>query len=205
MAGSLGTVCVPDGDETFYYDLTWPADSGCNDYTNTATFTTNDTEATGSDDATVTICREIFKVETAWAANGNAPWQLPYNVANKKTRNWATYVNYKYAADGSARAYPFTTTLFAGQTMPVGTVTFSACGADAVNKVTISVSLDSPWEFAMMSGALKVQDYKTAPSGNPSPGLFAWKANATGTSASIQVKCNNFYGVQADVGRWILP
>ena len=57
-AGALGTVCVGDANPTsFTYSRTIavPA-SGCVSYDNTATFTTNDTGATGSDSETVTVC-----------------------------------------------------------------------------------------------------------------------------------------------------
>jgi hypothetical protein len=58
FAGHLGDVCVGDANPTaFTYSRTVnvPA-SGCLDYDNTATFTTNDTGATGSADQTVTVC-----------------------------------------------------------------------------------------------------------------------------------------------------
>jgi hypothetical protein len=54
---TLGTVCVGDANPTtFKYSRSYTVKPGCHDYTNTASFTTNDTGATGSDDATVTIC-----------------------------------------------------------------------------------------------------------------------------------------------------
>jgi hypothetical protein len=47
-----------------------------------------------------------------------------------------------------------------------------------------------------------VQDYEFAPSGNPSPGLFDWKATCSETSCTITVPENNFYGVHVNVGYW---
>jgi hypothetical protein len=57
-AGTLGTVCVGDANPTtFTYWRTIPIPQyGCLSYDNTATFTTNDNGATGSDSQTVTVC-----------------------------------------------------------------------------------------------------------------------------------------------------
>src|ERR671937_1104807 len=57
-AGSLGTACVGDPNPTsFTYSrtITVPTND-CQSYDNTATFTTNDTGATGSASRTVTVC-----------------------------------------------------------------------------------------------------------------------------------------------------
>lgn len=59
--GALGTVCVGDDNPTyFYYSVEYnvPA-SGCVDFDNTATFTTNDTGTTGEDTVTVEVCGPI--------------------------------------------------------------------------------------------------------------------------------------------------
>jgi len=57
---TLGTVTVGDlpnpKDFTYKRDIPIPA-ANCLDYDNTATFTTNDTQTTGSDKQTVTVCR----------------------------------------------------------------------------------------------------------------------------------------------------
>ena len=139
------------------------------------------------DSAKVTVeCRLRFKDETAWAANGNVPLELPYGGGN-----WATYVAY----DGEK-----TTNLYAGQTMLAGTVHFSA---PVDGMVTITINLDSGWIFdPNVMENVKVQDYEFAPSGNPSPGTFEWKDTATGSYFSITVPENNYYGVHADVGYW---
>lgn len=57
--GTLGTVCVGDANpKAFTYSRTIPTPaSGCQSYDNTATFTSNDTGATGSAGQTVTLCR----------------------------------------------------------------------------------------------------------------------------------------------------
>jgi hypothetical protein len=56
-AGALGTVCVGDANpKSFTYSRAIPVQPGCVSYDNTATFTTNDTSATGSDSQTVTVC-----------------------------------------------------------------------------------------------------------------------------------------------------
>jgi hypothetical protein len=57
-AGSLGSACVGDANpKSFTYQRTIPVPANdCQSYDNTATFTTNDTGATGSDSETVTVC-----------------------------------------------------------------------------------------------------------------------------------------------------
>lgn len=57
-AGTLGTVCVGDPNpKAFKYSRTIAIPQfGCQSYDNTATFTTNDTGATGSAGQTVTVC-----------------------------------------------------------------------------------------------------------------------------------------------------
>lgn len=57
-AGTLGSACVGNANpKSFTYSRTVPIPaSACKSYDNTATFTTNDTGATGSDSQTVTVC-----------------------------------------------------------------------------------------------------------------------------------------------------
>ena len=121
--------------------------------------------------------------ETAWAANGDVPGDLRY----QNPGNWATYVEY----NGSEK----TVTLFAGQTTNIGTVTFSAPSND---KVTIKIELNEEGGFANISENVKIQDYKVAPSGNPAPGQFDHKADASGKTYEIEVPLNNYYGVHVD-------
>jgi hypothetical protein len=186
----LGTVTAPYGD-TFTYDkaFAW-ADYGrelCGDYEYDNTAMIVETEQDADATLKVNVQCMIFNGETAWAANGDVPGELRYT----KRGNWATYVKYMGVEK--------TTTLFAGQYMAAGTVHFSA---PADGMVTITVTLEG-WEFKDVAESLKVQDYATAPSGNPNPGGFAWKTDATGTTGSIEVPVNNFYGVHAEVGQWI--
>lgn len=193
---SLGTVCAPDdldanGEYEFTYTRTFGAGGDfaleCDENTvdNVASFITNDTGATGSDNAgfeIFVICEEPGDAETAWAANGNTPGSLPYTARG----NWATYVQYTGEK---------TVTLFAGQTINVGTVHFSAA---AGGFVTITINLTGGWSFEPGS-VVAVQDYASAPSGNPAPGQFDHKEPASGTSHVIVVPANNFYGVHAVV------
>ena len=189
----LGTVTAPNGD-TFTYDkeFAW-ADygaDGCGDfsYDNTATIVETGQEASAT--LKVNVQCFVFDGETAWAANGDVP--LVYRYTNRG--NWATYVAYA----GEAK----TTTLFAGQTIPVGEVTFSD-PADGI--VTIEVTMNEGWEFEDVAENLKVQDYAAAPSGNPAPGLFDHKktCDPEENTCSIEVPENNFYGVHVNVGQWI--
>jgi hypothetical protein len=139
--------------------------------------------------ATVTISCTVpqLQAETAWAANGHVPLQLRYNPDGGS--NWATYVQYE-----GAKA----TTLFAGRTIPVGTVHFSAASS---KKVTITVTMNSEWAFGAVEETLKMQGYSKAPSGNPNPGSFEHKKTCDEGSktCSIVVPKNNFYGVHVEV------
>jgi hypothetical protein len=130
-----------------------------------------------------------YQGETAWAFG-------PRYVARG---NWATYVPYAGAAQ--------TVNLYAGQTLLAGTASFSASVGGFVD-ITIELAngfifwgedLDEDgWPD---SDNVKVQDYATAPSGNPAPGLFAWKESALigATTHAITVPANNFYGVHLNV------
>ena len=58
--GPLGTVCVGDANpSTFTYSRVVAVPNGCLSYDNTATFTTDDTGATGSASQTVTVCGPV--------------------------------------------------------------------------------------------------------------------------------------------------
>lgn len=121
--------------------------------------------------------------ETAWAANGNVPGGLRY----EEPGNWATYVEYP----GEEK----TVSLFAGQTIKIGTVTFSA---PSDGKVTITIKLTDQGGFANVSENVKIQDYENAPSGNPKIGKFDHKGDASGKTFEIEVPENGFYGVHVD-------
>jgi hypothetical protein len=119
-----------------------------------------------------------FKGETAWAAGSR--------YVSKG--NWATYT--QYAANT-------TVTLFAGQSNNAGTATFSAA-VDGF--VTIDFNLTGDWMFAEVLENVKIQNYSSKPSGNPSPGGFAFKGDAEGKAFSIIVPEANYYGIHLDVG-----
>jgi hypothetical protein len=120
--------------------------------------------------------------QTAWAANEMDCCTLRFNPTGG---NWATYVAY------SAKTVGF----YAGQTHLAGTVTFSAVSG---GMVTITINLSGGWSFAPGT-SVAVQGYSSAPSGNPSPGLFANKEPASGTTHVIVVPAANFYAVHAVV------
>ena len=188
----LGTVTAPNGAQfTYTKDFAWEDydlidECGSFPYGNTASIVETGQEA----DALLKVNVQclVFDGETAWAANGDVPLVFRYTQRG----NWATYVEYAIK----------TTTLFAGQTIDVGSVSFSAVADGAV---TITVTLDEPWEFEDVAENLKVQDYASAPSGNPEPGLFAHKktCDPVGDTCSIVVPANNFYGVHVNVGQWV--
>jgi len=134
--------------------------------------------------------------ETAWADG----------TRYTRRGNWALYTEYEYPVVEQ------TEELLAGQTMHAGTVTFSA---PAGGMVTITIELGEGWRFAMIpvgedpygqpiwDNNVKVQDYASAPSGNPAPGGFMWKTFAEGDVGEIVVPVNNFYGVHVDVERLV--
>jgi hypothetical protein len=119
-----------------------------------------------------------FKGEGAWAAGTRY-------VAKG---NWATYTPYAAVSE---------VTLYAGQTLVAGKVTFSAVDGDG--KVTITITLNSGWYFNNVYDNVKIQDYATAPSGNPRPGKFASKGYAFKSPFKIKVPLNKYYGVQVEL------
>jgi hypothetical protein len=125
------------------------------------------------------ICDDVeveCSAETAWAAGPRYTLQ----------GNWATYTPY---VAGS------TVDIYAGQNIMIGTANFSA----VVNgEVTIEIVLINESEFSDVPESLKIQDYANAPSGNPAPGQFDWKWNATGSTWTAVVPANNYYGIHID-------
>lgn len=132
-----------------------------------------------------------YQDETAWAVGD------PYNT---KGGNWAMYVPYygeeltvDIRADGGD-----------GVGIHAGTATFSA--PDNGN-VTITINLDNSFIFYydlnddLEDNNLKVQDYDSAPHGNPKIGKFDWKTmiEVGETTGSITVPENSFYGVHLDL------
>lgn len=122
-----------------------------------------------------------FQGETAWSDGDRY----------MRRGNWATYT--AYVPGGTA-------TLYAGQHLEAGEAGFSPAENGFV---TISIELFDAWEFAQAEENVKIQDYASAPSGNPAPGRFEWKGTASGKSFSILVPENDFYGVHVDLGYWI--
>lgn len=116
--------------------------------------------------------------ETAWADGPRYTQQ----------GNWATYTPYNGVEN--------TVTLYAGQTHVAGNVHFSAPSG---GQVTITITLAPGWHFQNVAENVKIQDYASAPAGNPNPGGFDHKATAASSPFSIQVPQNNFYGVHVDV------
>ena len=119
--------------------------------------------------------------ETAWSAG-----------SRYVTRgNWATYTRYT----GEAMAV----TLYAGRTMPAGMVTFAQPSGGMVE---ICVVLEAGFRFDPDTDAsVKVQGYAAAPSGNPSPGLFAHHFDAEASPFCLVIPQDSFYGVHVDVER----
>lgn len=200
---SIGAVIVKGGNNanTYVYDPQVNTDTGLASPINASSNPANLSNIGG-------FCwnpsfnNECFDDETAWAANSSSKsGTLKY--INRG--NWATYVAYQPNK---------VVTLFAGQTIPVGNVTF----IPEISTVKIVIELSGDWIFGInyeldINGNIviddmgypirddnvKVQDYDIAPSGNPAPGLFAWKSVGINQYAEITVPVNNFYGIHVDV------
>jgi Fe-S cluster assembly iron-binding protein IscA len=85
LGGSLGTVLYTDpSPKTFTYSKTFGGVAGtCKTYDNTATFTTNDTNTTGSASKTVTVCvgKDLTVSKTATASlNRTYKWLIDKSV-----------------------------------------------------------------------------------------------------------------------------
>lgn len=118
-----------------------------------------------------------FHGETAWAAG----------MRYVSRGNWATYTPY---AEGTVK-------VFAGQTIEVGTATFSAI-VDGM--VTITIELTGDWVLEDVDEALKIQGYDVKPPAvNPAPGLFT---TYKGNDLTVTVPAFNFYGIHLNVGYW---
>lgn len=130
------------------------------------------------------VCEEEV-VETCW--EDETAWAAGRRYTSRG--NWATYT--AYVPDSEV-------TLYAGQTHDAGTVYFSPPDN---GWVMIIITLNEGWRFFDDPQNVKIQDYATAPSGNPAPGGFAHKGEGTGSVFMIVVPENNFYGVHVDVER----
>ena len=89
LQGDLGTVCVGDAPETFSYERTITAtEEDCDGITimNTASFETNDTEATGSDDHTVVVT--VPCAEGCTLTQGYWKTHSIYGPASKADLTW---------------------------------------------------------------------------------------------------------------------
>ena len=96
---------------------------------------------------------------------------------------WATYT-----AAGNLPA-----TLYAGQTMNAGTVSYAGG--------MITITLAAGWEFADVAENVKIQGYASAPTEEPSPGQFSNKTTAAQGSSpySVAQAAANYYGVHVDL------
>ncbi len=107
---------------------------------------------------------------------------------------WATFTAY-YGSEN-------TVTLYAGQTLVAGTVTFSDpwfSPITSLGEVTITIELNDCWNFGAVSENVKIQGYEGIPSGIPSLGQFDSQSDASGSSFTIVVPYNPYYGVHVDL------
>jgi hypothetical protein len=172
----IGAVIVKGSDDAnvYVYEPQRKSDSGLASPPNASTMPAGLSNITFCWNPENEVC---YEEETAWAAGTR------YST---ERGNWATFTPYSAGS---------TVNIFAGQTILVGTATFSQA-VDGM--VTITIELEGA-RFQNVEENLKVQGYTAAPSGNPNPGGFAFKSTETGSSASITVPAANFYGVHLDV------
>jgi hypothetical protein len=114
-----------------------------------------------------------YQNETAWSAGAR--------YVNKG--NWATFTSY-------ANAFK-SVILYAGQTINIGTVSFTPSGSNVI----ITISLVDGWALAAGTDAVKIQSYSSAPTGTPSPGLFT---TYKGNGMVVTVPAAAFFGVHID-------
>jgi len=176
---NLGSVTEPKGD-TFTYDKDFAWEDfgrdkcGSFTYDNTATIVETDQFAS----ATLKVNVQCFEGETAWAADGALPGFLRYTELG----NWATYID--------AQDLPKSGSIFAGQTIPVGSYDLSVASV-------LDITLTAPWVLEPGEESVKIQGYDEAPSGNPAPGLFTtYKGSEL---KGIQLDGSDFYGIHLDV------
>lgn len=116
---------------------------------------------------------ECYQDETAWAAGSR------YVTKG----NWATFTSKSAGV----------VVLYAGQTLPAGSVALTINGDGTVS---IAISLNEGWSLQDVDEPVKIQGYASAPSGNPSPGLFT---TYKGDDLLITVPEYGYYGIHVDV------
>jgi hypothetical protein len=140
------------------------------------------------DVSNLTFCYNPPEVVCEWV--GETAWAAGTRYVTRG--NWATYTPY---VAGS------TVTLFAGQTMEAGTVTFSAPDGDG--NVTITIELNDGWRLEDVEEAVKIQGYDSPPPPqNPAPGLFT---TYKGNDLEVTVPAYAFYGVHVNVEFEVCP
>jgi len=146
-------------------------------------------------DRDLTDCVTIHVVDASCTWYGESAMSDGYDYSGA---NWFTYTAYLGAAQDS--------TLCAGSTcLDAGTVSFSDPDTPSTDQVTITITLNSFWRFKDIDENVKIQDYASAPTANPTPGLFTYKSKATGSPYSAPaVPENYYYGVHVDVERCVL-
>jgi hypothetical protein len=128
---------------------------------------------------------DCWKGETAWS-------QGPQYI---NAAQWAMYTDYTAGKQVD---------LIAGQNYKVGLVYFGDC---VDGNVDITITLNDGARFAAVKENVKIQDYASAPSGNPKVGQFDHKATVDQgqNQVTLSVPCNNVYGVHVDVEKDICP
>ena len=152
------------------------------------------------------VCYEWI-CETAWADNECSKDAEPGSLRYVQRGNWATYVQY----DGEFKDV----SLYAGQDIEVGWVLFYPQGDEV--KIVIGLFTEEVggypnavigWEFCPVEENVKIDgfnsldDAKVNRQGNPIPGQFPYKYDATGTEITVTVPKFEYYGIHVEAGYW---
>ena len=139
------------------------------------------------DDHDMEFC---YQEETAWA------------IGSRYTQrgSWAMFTEY----ESQATEVPIRAGGGNGIGLDAGTVYISE---PFEGMVEMTIQLNDGFVFYYdpsddnVDDNIKIQDYESAPSGNPKVGLFDWKAQASvgSTSYTLIVPENNYYGIHLDV------
>jgi hypothetical protein len=180
--GTLNAYALAHNPTTFTYSrlFAWEhygqEDCGDHQYGNTAKIV--ETGETASATLEVHVQCFTLKGETAWGGNspgGGDAWWYYYDTS----------------VGGEQ-------TIWAGQTINVGTVTVS--DADAAGNRTITMVLAGDWDLDDVAEPVKIQGYTVVPDSRPAPGPFT---TYKGAELVVSVSDFPFYAIHLDVGQWI--
>lgn len=128
-------------------------------------------------------CKQLCEPEADKCYQEETAWATGTRFVEKG--NWATYTTYVPNE---------TINIYAGQTILVGTITFSEV---VEGNVTATINLSDGWVLQNVFESVKVQGYDTTPPDkNPAPGQFT---TYKGNELSGTIPAFTYYGIHLDV------